>query len=316
MTHTMRLLALLLISMGVMAQTTTLNFDTPRCSGNGVKSYQILTLGSPWDCEPGTLGSGRILSWYIASTRSATFKTSSPVVISSVSVGGRQTATFTLTTDQGEKITESTTSHLVQYATGFTKPSSTYTVTYSDGWYLQMDNIVYATTPPPVAVAISPTAVTLQVNGIEQFQSKVTNTTNTSVTWTAGSGAVTPSGLYTAPAAPGVDTVTVTSVADTTKSASAAVTISPIPVQHTATLKWTAGTPGSSGAAIAGYNVYRGTVTGGPYTVLNQGLVAALTFPDATVQSGSTYFYVVTSVDASKVESVYSSEVKGTIPTP
>ena len=51
---------LLLLSTMTFAQTTTLNFDTPRCSGNGVKSYQILALGSPWDCEPGTLGSGRI----------------------------------------------------------------------------------------------------------------------------------------------------------------------------------------------------------------------------------------------------------------
>lgn len=35
---------------------------------------------------------------------------------------------------------------------------------------------------------------------------------------------------------------------------------------------------------------------------------------DATVQSGKTYHYVVTAVDSSAVESVYSAQVSAVIP--
>jgi len=81
---------------------------------------------------------------------------------------------------------------------------------------------------------------------------------------------------------------------------------------HSAALSWTAST--SSG--VAGYNVYRGTTTGGPYTKLNSSIVAGLTFTDSTVVAGHTYFYVVTAQDGTGTESVFSVEVSGTIPTP
>jgi fibronectin type 3 domain-containing protein len=60
--------------------------------------------------------------------------------------------------------------------------------------------------------------------------------------------------------------------------------------------------------------VYRSAISGGPYTKLNSGLIAATTYVDTTVQSGQTYFYVVTSVDSSNVESADSTEVSATIP--
>ena len=43
-------------------------------------------------------------------------------------------------------------------------------------------------------------------------------------------------------------------------------------------------------------------------------LVAATTYTDSTVQASQTYFYVVTSVDSSGVESAYSTEVSVTVP--
>lgn len=87
-----------------------------------------------------------------------------------------------------------------------------------------------------VAVSVSPSSVTLAIKGQQQFTASVTGSSNTSVTWTvtgigcvAGScGAITSSGLYTAPTtvpSPALATVTATSVADTTKSASASVVI-------------------------------------------------------------------------------------------
>jgi len=80
-------------------------------------------------------------------------------------------------------------------------------------------------------------------------------------------------------------------------------------VQHSATLTWTGST-----STVSGYNVYRGTVTGGPYTKINSSLVTSLTYTDTTVQSGTTYYYVTTAVDSSGNESVFSNEVIAAIP--
>jgi hypothetical protein len=78
---------------------------------------------------------------------------------------------------------------------------------------------------------------------------------------------------------------------------------------HTAMASWAAST-----SAVSGYNVYRGTVSGGPYTKLNSSLIVLLTYADSTVQSGQTYFFVTTAVDGSGNESVFSNEVQAVIP--
>ncbi len=60
---------------------------------------------------------------------------------------------------------------------------------------------------------------------------------------------------------------------------------------------------------VVGYNIYRGTASGGPYTKLNTNPVTSLTYSDATVVAGTTYYYVTTSVDcADKESSLYSVE--------
>jgi fibronectin type 3 domain-containing protein len=83
------------------------------------------------------------------------------------------------------------------------------------------------------------------------------------------------------------------------------------PISHSATLSWTAST-----STVIGYNIYRGTVSGGPYTKINSSVDATTTFTDTSVQAGHIYFWVVTAVDSSNTESVRSSEVSATIPTP
>lgn len=80
-------------------------------------------------------------------------------------------------------------------------------------------------------------------------------------------------------------------------------------VPHSVALTWTAST-----SVVSGYNVYSSTVTGGPYTKLNSTPVASTGYTDSTVQSGLTYFYVVTSVDSNGVESAFSAEVSATVP--
>jgi Immunoglobulin domain/Abnormal spindle-like microcephaly-assoc'd, ASPM-SPD-2-Hydin len=113
-----------------------------------------------------------------------------------------------------------------------------------------------------------------------------------------------------APAATGSVTGRVL-VASNASNSPASITLSGTAVQpvHLATLTWTDST------AVA-YNVYRGTVSGGPYTKINASLDATTNFTDTTVQAGQTYYWVVTAVNSSNVESAYSNEVAGTIPTP
>jgi fibronectin type 3 domain-containing protein len=81
-------------------------------------------------------------------------------------------------------------------------------------------------------------------------------------------------------------------------------------VAHSVTLSWTA----STSTDVSGYNVYRGTVSGGPYTILNVSLVPGTTYTDSDVQSGQTYYYVVTAVNSSGVESTDSNQASAVIP--
>ena len=79
---------------------------------------------------------------------------------------------------------------------------------------------------------------------------------------------------------------------------------------HSVALSWTA----STSIGVTGYNVYRGTTSSGPYAMVSSSLVAATQYTDTTVQSGQTYYYVVTAVDSSNTESVYSNQAPATIP--
>jgi fibronectin type 3 domain-containing protein len=82
------------------------------------------------------------------------------------------------------------------------------------------------------------------------------------------------------------------------------------PKPHRADLQWTAPTDFVVGDS---YNVYRGTVSGGPYAKINIAPVADVVFSDTTAQANTTYFDVVTHATATN-ESVFSNEVKAVIP--
>ncbi len=89
-----------------------------------------------------------------------------------------------------------------------------------------LDN-VFTTPTAAIGVSISPTTATVASGATEQFSAQITNTSNTAVTWSATSGTVSATGLFTAPTVTATKTVTVTatSVADKTKSSSATVTV-------------------------------------------------------------------------------------------
>jgi fibronectin type 3 domain-containing protein len=124
-------------------------------------------------------------------------------------------------------------------------------------------------------------------------------------------GQINASGLYTAPSKAGTDTVTAVSNADPTKSDSTVVTVTTAapPPTHSVLLSWDA-----SNSTVAGYNVYRSTVSGSGFTKLNLSLITTLTYTDTTVQNGTTYFYVARAVDSSGNESVDSTQASATIP--
>ena len=84
------------------------------------------------------------------------------------------------------------------------------------------------------------------------------------------------------------------------------------PPQHSVSLNWTS----STSTDVVGYNVYRSTVSGGPFRKINTALNPTTAFVDNSVQAGQTYYYVTTAVDGTGVESAYSNQVKTIIPSP
>lgn len=77
---------------------------------------------------------------------------------------------------------------------------------------------------------------------------------------------------------------------------------------HAVALNWDPST-----SDVVGYYVYR-ALADGTYAKLNSAPVALTQYTDTQLQSGQTYTYVVTAVDASTVESDYSDPVVATIP--
>jgi hypothetical protein len=75
-------------------------------------------------------------------------------------------------------------------------------------------------------------------------------------------------------------------------------------------LSWAA----STSPGIAGYNAYRSTVSGGPYTKINSSLIPTTAYNDLAVQNGYTYYYVTTAVNNQGMESSYSNQSSATVP--
>jgi len=115
----------------------------------------------------------------------------------------------------------------------------------------------------PISISTAPPAATLVASQTQQFTATVTNGVNTSVTWSitpSGTGSISAAGLYTPPvliATVQTVTVTATSVADGTKTASSTITLNPDPPAIT--------------QQPAGVTVYEGAAPGG-FTVAASGL--------------------------------------------
>ena len=77
---------------------------------------------------------------------------------------------------------------------------------------------------------------------------------------------------------------------------------------HTVALTWDPST-----SIVVGYYVYR-ALPNGAFAKINPAPAVPTAYTDVNIQSGQTYTYVVTAVDANNVESDYSDPVLATIP--
>lgn len=119
--------------------------------------------------------------------------------------------------------------------------------------------------------------------------------------------------LTFAPKAAGGASASVTFASDASNSpAVQSLTGSGTLLHHSVSLGWNT----STSSNVAGYNIYRETSPGGPVTRINSALDTTPFDTDSTVQSGQTYYYVVTAVDSAGTESSYSNQVQAVIPYP
>ena len=80
------------------------------------------------------------------------------------------------------------------------------------------------------------------------------------------------------------------------------------PTQHSVLLQWN-----ENSQNIIGYNVYRGTTSGGPYSKIDS-LDPNMSYTDQSVTNGVEYYYVTTAVNSGNQESSYSNEAHAQIP--
>jgi len=171
------------------------------------------------------------------------------------------------------------------------------------------NSVAVTVTPPPptiTTVTVVPDPASVQVNQTMQFRATVTGTGsfNPSVTWSASAGTISPSGLFTAPATAGNTVVTATSVQDTTKSGSASVAVTTIPVVAVAV------SPKTSTVISGGTEQFNAIVTGSSNTAVTWTTsVGTITqtglFTAPVVTTSTTVIVAATSVaDTSKSDSV------------
>ena len=212
---------------------------------------------------------------------------------------------------------------------GSNTPGGTYpiTVTGNGGGVQQSTTVTLTVTSAPnFSVSASPSSLSVmqETQGTSTITVTVSNGFNSSISL-AASGM--PSGTTVSfnPAtlsAPGSGTSTMTITVGTSLQGTYPITITATGggIHQTTTvnltvtaqimLSWTA----SQSPGIAGYNIYRGTITGGPYARINATLDPNITYNDTAVQDGVTYYYVTTAVDNQGQESSYSNESSAGVP--
>jgi len=182
----------------------------------------------------------------------------------------------------------------------------------------------------PNATSLSFGNVTVGSSGTSQLTVKSTGNTNASISKVAVSG----TGFVLGSSAASVildpsqsETYTVNFDPKATGSVTGTLTIisnaanSPMNIslsgagtaaaaQHTVALTWE-----RSSSTVTGYFVYRSSKPSGPYTQLNSAPEANPSYSDGSVSNGQVYYYYVTAVNSSNIQSTDSNQVSVTIPS-
>jgi hypothetical protein len=198
-------------------------------AGNATGSLAIMTSASanpvmvPLSATATSSAPGPSVSSVTVSPASATVATSGTVQLAATVKG---TATNT-------SVTWKASSGAVSSTGLFTAPATAATVTVTatsvaDATKSGSAQItVSAPTGTVSSVNITPASASIATDGTLQFSAAVQGTaTNKSVTWIAQRGTISSAGAYVAPSSAGPDTVTASSVADTSKFATATVAVS------------------------------------------------------------------------------------------
>jgi hypothetical protein len=272
---------------------------------------------------PTTAGTYHVIATSQAdTTKSATIPVTVTAVVVSVSAASATvydtmtdqfTATVTGPTNTAVtwSIQEGAAGGTITAAGLYTAPIVTVSTTYHVVATSQADTTktaTFAVTVNPIVVSVTAASAAVYPGLTDQFTATVTGPTNTAVTWSiqegAAGGAITAAGLYTAPAVTASTTyhVIATSQADTTKSATFAVTVTAVVVSVSAasatvyenmTDQFTATVTGPTNTAVT-WSVQEGAAGG---TITAAGLYTA---PVVTV---STTYHVIATSQADTNES-------------
>jgi hypothetical protein len=306
---------------GTLSVVDSVGTQTVALSGAGATAGTLVT--SPANIAFGNVTTGQSSSQTVTLSNSG----GTPVTISSLSLSGSGVTVTGLTTP------------LTLGASGYTSFTVTFDPTsagsVSGGVYLTNNGStpsfelpVTGTGVAVASISLSPTSLSFANQGVGTTSAaqSVTLTNNGSATLTLSS--ISASGSFaetnncgSTVAAGGSCTIEVTltptaqgatsgtlAVADNATGSPQSVTLAGTGVPEVL-LSWNA-----DSGSLNGYNTYRSTVSGGPYTKLTSSPQAPSSYTDLAVQSGNTYYYVVTAVSTSNVESGYSDQAVATVP--
>jgi len=145
--------------------------------------------------------------------------------------------------------------------------------------------------PSLQVTAITPPVPAVNAGGAVAFTASLAGGSNLAVTWTASGGTIDPTGLWTAPAVAGPVTITATSVADPTQSASTVATVVPLPVIGSFTA-----TPGN--LVVTGPGSSLSFAYAGGTGALDQGIGPVPSGVPVTVTPAATTTYTLTVTNA------------------
>jgi hypothetical protein len=207
----------------------------------------------------------------------------------------------------------------------FTVPNGTYTVTASKSGYAMtptsrsvtvsganVTGVTFTATASTATYTISGTisggaGATVSLSGAKTASTTASSTGTYSFTGLAN-------GTYTVKPTLSGYAMTPTSKSVTVNGANVASTnfTAAVGAAHSVDLSWTAST--SSG--VSGYKVYRSTTSGSGYALQTSAPVTSTIYKDVNVAAGTTYYYVVRSVNSSGTESANSNQATAAVPTP